>query len=105
MMAMRLHSYKGRLCEGGNIHLQLENRFEAIAQKLSVRHYRVECTMAQVYAAILDAMVGGTKKGPAFSCELIGEGVLPSLSVEVPASKGQSEPKQIVFPRTLVVRP
>eukprot|EP00884_Botryococcus_braunii_P008669 jgi/Botrbrau1/17803/Bobra.0127s0052.1 len=63
-----------------------------------------EPTALQVYAAILDAMVEGNKKGLAFTCELSGEGVLPSLSVEVPASKGQSEPKQIVFSRTLVGR-
>lgn len=59
--------------------------------------------MSQAYAGVLEALVAGTKSGPSFMCELSGEGILPSLSLEQAWVKGAAGPKPLVFPKTLLV--
>ena len=56
------------------------------------------------YIAVFEAMVenGGDAATRSFSCELRGEGTLPSLTLELPqADKG---PQALRFPRLLMVR-
>lgn len=64
-------------------------------------------TAIRSYSAILEAVVeyGGEAAGGNFRCAFLGEGTLPSITVELPQSPAEKGPPAIRFPRLLKVSP
>lgn len=62
-------------------------------------------TAIRSYSATLDAVVeaGGDAAGGNFRCSLVGEGTLPSVTVEIPQSVADKGPPALRFPRLLMV--
>ena len=62
-------------------------------------------TAIRSYSATLDAVVesGGDAGGGNFRCTFIGEGTLPSVTVELPQSPAEKGPPALRFPRLLMV--
>lgn len=62
-------------------------------------------TAIRSYSAMLDAVVEGCgdAAGGNFRCTFIGEGTLPSITVEMPQSTVEKGPPALRFPRLLMV--